>query len=205
MIEDKVPPAEINPVAQISAQPSKQNNLLKIILFVFLGLIIMAGAVYAGMQMGKRQLTGVTTPTSIPTQTEAIPTQDPTANWKTYKNSDYSFKYPEDWQFDSSGTQIISVTPKISLWLAASGEPMMNECMSLDETKIVNNLKIKKYSRVSTGERCSTTDSTPREIWITKGEGDGFAPGIQYLYKFTQAVEAEKIFDQILSTFKFLD
>jgi len=71
-------------------------------------------------------------------------------------------------------------------------------------TETKGNLFIKKFSRVTTGEMCATSDSTPREIWIMKSPSI-YAPGVSYKYSSTEEPQAEAIFDQILSTFKFLD
>jgi len=43
-----------------------------------------------------------------------------------------------------------------------------------------------------------------REIRVLPAE-DVYAPGIAYFYSVEDSQEAEKIFSQILATFKFLD
>lgn len=75
-----------------------------------LGVLGILGGVYAGIKIGQKQVTPssilISQPTgAVPTVAEPspIPTQDPTADWKTY-NSKYGFefKYPgwNDWQVE---------------------------------------------------------------------------------------------------------
>lgn len=127
----------------------------------------------------------------------------PTASWKTYKNQDVNFKYPSDWKLDS--TNKISSISGVNIIIIPSNSTAMNECMKNDETKIVNDLTIKNFSRVNSGEMCQGGDLTQKESWIVKKDGNGYAPGIQYQYKTSADGFAEKIFSQILSTFRFAE
>ena len=75
------------------------TNWSKIIIFILIGLVVVAGSTYVGIQIGKNQIGKqskiVEQPTIIPTQTAIIPTTvlptkpnptaDPTADWKTYQ------------------------------------------------------------------------------------------------------------------------
>jgi len=129
---------------------------------------------------------------------------DELSNWKNYQIEELSFNYPPEWQIDTNGRRFTVTNPQIDLWIYRNNDPMMNECMEVIDTKTTDGLVVKKYAKVKTGEMCSNPDTTPREIWITKAGGDGFQPGIIYSYSSTQEAEAEKIFNQILPTFKFL-
>lgn len=178
-------------------------------------LLIIAVLVAVGYVAYTKFIATTPMPTTVPVET-ALPTEIPevtpqastsaipdlTSNWKTYQNSEFTFKYPLDWQID--GKKISSTDSAILLWSFGSSDPMYNECMKLDDTKIIGNLRIKTFSRIVTAEACSGGDTTTMEKWIVKTTGEGFAPGIQYIYKSTQKVEAEKFFNQILSTFQFL-
>lgn len=126
-------------------------------------------------------------------------------NWKTYQSQVTLFQYPADWSLDSNGKRITATNPKVDLWVYGNDEPMMNECMQIVDTRTTDYLMIKKYTSVITGEACSGGDMTKKEIWITKAGGSGFQPGIIYAYSSAQAKEAEEVFSQILSTFKFLE
>lgn len=127
-------------------------------------------------------------------------------SWKTYQNSEFTFQYPDNWLLGVNGKEITSPNPQVTLWVFSSGDSMYNECMMLDETKkYVGNISVKTYSRVITGEACSGDDATSREKWIVKADGEGYAPGIRYVYKSTPQDEAETFFYQILSTFQFVE
>jgi len=184
-----------SPVSQPVPSKSKIPVWLIILLVLFVGLS--SYLLFQNFQL-KNQLIGSSgqTTSPSPSSTPTIP-----ADWSTFDNSEYSFKYPNTWQINDN--EIKSITPEIVLWAFSSDDPMYNECMKIDYTKTINGLMIKKYSAVSTAEACSSGDLTPRELWISKAGGEGFAPGIQYIYKSTEGSEAEKIFDQIVSTFKF--
>ena len=105
----------IQPIPQIQIMPS--TNLFKILLFIVSGLVVVAGSIFIGIQIGKNRITNqqpiteqptifptkvVVSPTAIPTTTlptEPNPTTNPTADWKTYINPihNISFKYPLSW------------------------------------------------------------------------------------------------------------
>lgn len=150
-------------------------------------------------------VTPVQTPTPIPVsevtlQASTSATPDPTADWKTYTSSNFTFKYPSTWLFDS-GNEISTSSPKIRL-LMLNDDSMYNECMKLDNSQNVENLIVKSYSRVPVNEACASgTDEM--EKWIVSSGSKGYGPGIQYFYNAAQKKEAETFFDEILSTFKF--
>ena len=119
-IQEVAPPTQPEPVTTVPAQLPKKNNLLTIVIpacrqagCLIAILLVGIGGVYAGIQIGKKQVmikpspviptiipTQVLEPTTIPTQvpeTTNIPTLDETANWKTYTNTrhGFEFKYPD--------------------------------------------------------------------------------------------------------------
>lgn len=90
----------------IRESTSKSN----ILLFIVLGLIVIAGSIFIGIHIGKNQITTqpqiVQSPTISPTQGVA----DPTANWKTYSNKEFGIelKYPNHWNTFSQTDTIIA-------------------------------------------------------------------------------------------------
>jgi len=114
--QPNVPPA--TPSAQIPVSPSK--SWLKILLFILIELVIIAGSVFVGIQIGKRQIPTQTAVNSTDLSVTPSPTTNPTANWKTYENNQYgfTFKYPLTFTFKDntgSGGDLANVPWKISL------------------------------------------------------------------------------------------
>lgn len=109
-IQSNTPP--IKPVSQASISPS--TNWQKVLIFVLLGLVVIAGSVFAGIQIGKNQISNQQPisiqPTATPTQTIVNPTIPKKSNsaydvsldmntWFTFTSSNlgFSFKYPSEW------------------------------------------------------------------------------------------------------------
>lgn len=82
------------PEKKICCLPFCSKPTCKVVCFVILGLVLLAVAVFAGIQIGKKQA-----PPAVVQQPEVSPTPtvDPTANWKTILNEQIGifFKYPE--------------------------------------------------------------------------------------------------------------
>jgi len=135
--------------------------------------------------------------------TDSDTASDESSDLNTYSNDSLTFEYPNFLTLEYGF--ITGENPTIQIYSATSSEPLSNECMELVRTENSNGLKIKYYKKIvsNSGFACSDPDGTPREIWIT-GE-NGFAPGTVISYSVTEETEALKIFDQIISTFKFTD
>ncbi len=203
---DPVPPPLVQPAPEVATSPELPKS--KIWLWVLGGVLLLAVGTVGGIFLGK-QIYSKPAPTLSPTPLPGVIVEPPfsprPSNLKTYQNSEFSFKYPASWVLDTNGKKVSSSDPEITLWVFSSNDPMYNECMKLDSTKILGILLVKTFSRVTTAEACNGGDTTLREKWIVKSNGEGYAPGIQFIYKSSQQDEAEKTFDQILSTFRFLE
>jgi len=205
------PEKEFSPSPSQTIPDSKSKFSLILVEILLLALGGVGGFLLGRQSLQPKSTTTVQVtplPSETPVQEKAVetppttPTPDPTAEWKTYENRDLSFKYPSAQTIEPY--RIIGVDPNFIIYIASEDSPLTNECMKLDEIEKKNNLVIKKFSRVTTGEMCSTNDSNPREIWVVPTEKD-YSPGISYTYSAKDNPEAEEIFDLILSTFKFLD
>ena len=197
-----VSPQVRQPADQI--QPPSFLDKLKIhkgkILGGILGILVFVGAVFGAYKLGQRQ---IQPPQPTPTPVAATtPTPDLTVDWKTYTNDELSFKYPSHWTIETN--RIIGTDPNVVIYVVSKDSTLMNECMRMDTTEKKDGLVIKKFSRVTTGEMCSTDDPSPREIWVVPTEDD-YSPGINYSYTVKDNPGAEDIFNLILSTFKFLE
>lgn len=90
----------------------KKNNsgFAQVILVIILIVLVGGGMYYFGTLKDNSKVTETPTEEPIATETQkpgnptVKPTADPTAEWKTYTNSDYGFslKYPQEMQFTNS-------------------------------------------------------------------------------------------------------
>lgn len=111
-IQPNVPPAQSLPKALVSSS----TNWSKILLFILLGLVVISGSVFIGVQIGKKQISNpqpiTVQPTPIPTTTLPSPTTavttdkptDQTSNtgkWLVYTHT----KFPDkpDWKIPWKG------------------------------------------------------------------------------------------------------
>ncbi len=99
-MEEEIKQVETISVPETPVQLPKKSNLSKVVPLFILGLIILAGAVYAGVTIGRKQ----NPPEVIPQAVEASPTPDETADWETflYTDSLFSFKYPPTWFYEDN-------------------------------------------------------------------------------------------------------
>jgi hypothetical protein len=196
-------PDTLQPVSPSSSVEVKPQRLSKSkgILWIGVALMVLALVGVGAYYLGFRKTASFSAPEPTPTQTPTS-TPDPTADWKTYKNSELSFKYPQDWTTEE--IRIIGTNPEVIISVATKDSSLMTECMKLDTTEKESKFVIKKFSRITTGEMCSTSDSSPREIWVVPTEDD-YSPGISYRYTSKDNPEAENILNQILSTFEFIE
>ena len=132
---------------------------------------------------------------------------DVTANWKVYTNNEIYFKYPPDSMLGKKRVWITGVNPDFTIQVATKGSVLSHsECLKKDSVEKKNGLVLVKYSGFyeDNSPLCGSSDSGLREIRVLPTE-DSFSPGIAYFYSAEDSQEAEKIFNQILATFKFLD
>ena len=183
-------------------------------------LIAIGGAYYFGTQKSNifPTSTQTSTPVAIGTPTQFVPTDkpttDPTANWKTYTNTQYgfSFKYPVGFEVkeNAPGYFVITTTAEN----AFNGS--LQEGISID-ARLLEPYTSMVNARKSITDSLTITENKEISEWeIYQGIGkDGMLKGVEFRiaispYK-TGAIRLETItnvkfldiFDQILSTFKF--
>lgn len=127
-MENKIQPSM--PPVKLSTPPPvpKSFNWLKIVIFIFLGILIIVGSVFVGIKIGKKQPTNLQQiteqPTSIPTNNQPIstveinisptitPTTEPIIGLKTYTDNKYgfSFSYPQSWKIETKPESGLSLT-----------------------------------------------------------------------------------------------
>lgn len=128
MMTEQVPEIQEKPIQPEMVSEIPQNkNFFKIVLPVVLGLIVVAGAVYAGYQFGRKSVPLQIPIDNGPVEIEVSPTPEVLADWKTYKNEKYGFefKYPYQWEMRDSSLQ----DGKISL------SEKENDCVFVIDTR----------------------------------------------------------------------
>ncbi|MDO8551463.1 MAG: PsbP-related protein [bacterium] len=172
------------------------KGFTSIILILFILVAVGIGGWYFLNQSSFKSLITTTTPT---------PTHDPTANWKTYTNTKYgySIKYPKDWD--------VQEFPAVDAYLEVTS---FNPDKVTDRlTAIIVTVSSNPYEKELSGYEGAAIvkvgDFTARE------ETGGAPPGSTDVHLrvvaplgtksivFESNTGYEKIFDQVLSTFKF--
>jgi hypothetical protein len=132
-------------------------------------------------------------------------------NWKRYNSKSVTFKYPSDWILDEKNQVIFAPgNAGFRLVIHESAEKISDlKCLDFVSAKTVKGLRLQKYFD-------RFVEEVQDECWGF-GMGDGVVIFISknsdnsniyrasYSYSKQQEEEAEKIFDQILSTFQFMN
>ena len=185
----------------------------------FLVYLIIAAVIYAGVyyllqskQNPKPYSTTVPTPTII---SQPTPTPDPTANWKTYtdKNKTFTFKYPSNWEeptvnLQSTHTDYSFSSANLFIKVGFSYNQNLGRALTYQE-EIANEEKFALSTKNITVSGIQTKKYIEKfgvvhndDIVILKGKD------LNTIYKISMPfyrADDENTFDQILSTFKFLD
>ncbi len=196
----------------------RQKGFAPILILIII-VLVAGGAYYFGTLKikPKPQVIPTTVPsvkpainleTSVPvTQTTIKPTTDPTANWKTFNHStgNYQFKYPPEWSavIDQNATADTLFGPNASSKSGLGGievreiETDPKDFNTLTESRIISQTKANVNG--ITGYKTSYSNVLNGTNFVFKNT-DGL---IYNIYINSSNVDDLKIFDQILSTFKF--
>lgn len=175
--------------------------------------VLLAGSIaYAGYQYSQKQTPSITQPTPTPIAV-TTPISDETANWKTYTSSDNSYliKIPPTWNsLNCSYSVIFDPNPPSSCATDSPGTLSISVSNKTGESLV----EIGKEFKVVTRNPLSIGGEQGEKVVTEKVEA---APGANniiiaavahkgkvYTFNLQDTIQ-ERIFDQILSTFKFLD
>jgi hypothetical protein len=195
-----------------------QKKKILIGLGAFLGVLILAGAAFGIYQYAQNQIPLEPTPTPLPSET-SVKEGDPTADWETYTNTKYrySIRYskeselfevgettstpPDEWQatgirLDSLEIQLLSYENKENLSsqdYAEKDAPNLN--LTNKMTTIAGGKSAYQYDYIDVRDR-----EFPTRVVTVASNGY-----IIELVGINKTGQTEfKVFDLILSTFKFL-
>lgn len=210
----KIPPTQ-NMVPQ---QPGSKSKVLVWIALGFLVIALAGAAAFYFISGSKNQ-----NPTPTPTpSTISTPSPNPETSWKIYQDADYTytFKYPQDWTI-STATSSSKVTTLMGLGDGGSnvkfevgpypdklrtGETLKDYVERVGSAKFLS----ASYTTLSDGtdvykriiDNSSDDPTYPRMVSYAFNKGttvyaaDGFTANID---------KDEKLFDSIISTFKFIE
>ena len=218
-------------VQSTEVQTQLSNPWLKIALLAVLGLVLAGGLVFAGMQIGKssklksqkskiqlktQNLTPTQPPvaTSSPTfQPESTPLLDETAGWKSYTNEKYgySMKYPPEFNYKVSvkGEIMVAFDPSWEILESPAAEDKTLVIIVADTSKPV-------IDKTYYGEPTQIAEETKVTIDGEIGQQVVFSQPVAWIqtvvshgnrsfYFNLQNMQYRSEYDQILSTFRFLD
>ncbi len=232
-IQQNTPP--VQPFPQTPPIVPQFTNLSKILLFVILGLIIVAGSVFVGIKISKSQ-TSIQQPiavqsTIIPTQTIGNPTTapvtpspatNPVTKWKIYTNETYGFsvEYPDivivDEIIQNGMLSVFFRLKKLdnaepvcngtSLTLNVNTEGMCGSLAFKGTTSKINESKyfLDKVSTTRYDDYFQDKHVETRLDTVTQGKNNFQIDYIITPEDYSQLNENHKLFNQMLSTFKFI-
>lgn len=200
-------------------EPLPASKNWRKVAFSVLGILLALGSFsYLGYQYAQKQIArapSTSVPTPLPSIT-SVKEYDPTANWRTYTNTKYGFsiKYPLDKGFEINEelqNSIFIAAPQSDYGLVISIDKnpevlnLMDWLRKQDFASIQINGKPLKFSDLTitnktVAEYSGLEVSGPIPSYILISSQDK-----KYIFKISGYTLEEKLFNQILSTFKFLD
>jgi len=222
--------AETQEAELVGIKPIPQNNWWKIGFLVTTALFLATAGVFGFFVFktrGKTQplqptqvpiLTPTFTPTPTPTPTPIVfptlvPTPDSTANWKTYTNTKYgySIKYPPEFNYKISGKgeAMVVFDPSQEVLKSPAAEDKALVIITADTSKPV-------IDKTYYGEPTQIAEETKVTIDGEIGQQVVFSKPIAWIqtvvshgqrsfYFNLQNMQYHSEYNQILSTFKFLE
>lgn len=211
------------PMPTTPTPPKKESNAITIIsmaVFVILALGAVAFLYYQNQKL-KGMLASYQTSIASPTPTA---TTDPTANWKTYKSKEFNFnfQYPSELSFIYDGVPGKDEGKPFVLFHVnvQNFDGTKSKAKSNSDFQFSLDVERDRYKTLDEYIPSNISQSSKSKIIIDNNEAikvvdDAYAnwPTIwtrsgSYVYIIQMSnsgKENEKYFDQILSTFKFLD
>lgn len=179
--------------------PKSPRFPLFLALLSFLLLLFSLYLSYRNMQLTK-QIAELSKPTPSPTPTI---TTDPTADWKTYTNTQYgfSFQYPSHWQ-DNQSDALFSLSDQsghgLSGWIV---EVLTGGDFFASETETQMSIS-GKPARVQYGSYIKNTSANTARIFIPLKVSEEIF--MELTFPSNEISSAKTLLQQTLSTFKFL-
>lgn len=220
-MEEIIEQQSVSPVPE--SVPVK--NIFKVVPFVLIAIFFGAGLVFAGIEIGKKQIFPTSVSNTNATPKPIVSPSDETANWKTYTNEEYEFeiKYPSElaeyvssieksFNIDYPGMSdvpLLSITYyQTSLvsedWWNQSGKKEFPWLFNtaFNKMEIANGIKVTEVI----GQRKTPGGATlSSRLLLISHNNVLFAVWGSSLIQDALFYECSNSYGQILSTFKFLN
>lgn len=195
-----------------AGEVGKQSSFLTILLSVLLLLAVSIAGFFAYQtQKLVKELQITNTPTtestSVPVATDSATVDDPTADWKTYTNEEYgfSFKYPNNAIYkitNFTGSKFSVTFSNLSKYEYTDLTVFVGNNWAFTNPKAdsVKNFKVDGIDAYK--EDLPLGQNPPQTLVYVKDKNNYLT---MQLNKNDKDIVIDEIFDQILSTFKFVN
>lgn len=212
---------------------SESNKWLKIVLLGVVGLALVGGLVYAGFKVGQReaeikvsQPTSTSTfsvtltpipkisPTLVATSSpELTLTPDQTADWKTYTNTIYGYeiKYPSEFSYKISekGEAMVVFDPSQEVLESPAAEDKTLVIITADTSKpVIDKSYYGEPAQIAEEVEVTVDGEIGQQVVFSKPVAwiqTAVPYGKRSFYFNLQNMQYRSEYNQILSTFKFLE
>ena len=197
-----------------TTKPVKSSGFIVVLLSILLIIsVLIAGFFAYQTQNLVKQITELQpTPTPI-ASTEPSPTTDPSADWQTFTNKELGFeiKYPKNFTISSglipnNGTQITLISDQRNILIINKPNinPLTNkkyESLEQFDPRVKNFklIMIGQYEAKDSGIYDTQGGTTQRDLIMEKDDS------IWIIQDLQKEELTNEIFDQIISTFKFIE
>ncbi len=203
---------------KIESQKQNGFSMFGIISIVAILIILVAGG-YWGYRYQFSELSTPKTPPPKTDQKMPSSTDIDTSNWKTYRNEKYGFevRYPGEWSVKTSQLGVRTTVEFTDVSKNNSGM-FYSDIFSISygpnqggetlEQRLADEMQTSRWEKVGVitiGDfpayklLLPETDAPPRYIFATSGSG------MSYIFDISLRTSDEKVSNQILSTFKFIE
>lgn len=203
------PPIIFTPTPFVLPEPPKKKSFAWLLILVFLFLLASTGVLaYQYYQLKTQVASPAPSPFLVPSLTPT-PSQDPTADWKTYTSTNlgFSFHYPPN---SIIKTDTLSIDGSLEfnnfiLFVEKTNDTLTNYVNKLKDTNGTA-LVTKNIGDIPTIEWVGAFKNAPTHYISFENKGYVYSFGITPLDDMTSFnPNNTNLLDQILSTFKFLD
>ncbi len=214
MEDTNLPPQPQEPIQSATPTPTQPAKSIPKLVFLLLILLLLSIVAYTAYSYGKNYSTKISpSPQPLLASPIVVSTPDPTAGWKIISRKNWSFKVPANWNYLECGDDLIFAGPNINkdktIQCAFDSSPGLIQISKADDMVIIDvnegSIEVpEKETKIISGKEALVRREITKD---GQGAGDRYVAYIPANFTSITLHDAKEkeIFDQILSTFKFLD